>query len=39
MLIAICNGHEIGQVDIASIINTVNSVLLNCTGTSHMFSE
>jgi len=39
MLMAICNSHEIGQVDMASIINTVNDVLLNCAATSHMFSK
>jgi len=39
MLIAICNGHEIRQVDIVSIINTVHSVLLNCAVASHMFLE
>ena len=36
---AICNGYEIEQVDIASIINTVNGVLLDCIVTSYMFSE
>jgi len=35
----ICNGHEIRQVDIASIINTVDGILLNCTVISHIFSE
>jgi len=39
MLITICNSHEIKQVDMASIINTVNGVLLDCAATSHMFSE
>jgi len=39
MLIVICNGYKIGQVDIASIINTVDSVLLDCIVISHMFSE
>ena len=36
---AICNGHEIRQVDIVSIINTVDGILLDCTVTSHIFSE
>ena len=39
MLIAISNGHEIRQVDIASIINTISDILLNCVITSHIFSE
>ena len=39
MLIAICNGYEIRQVNMAFIINTVNSVLLDCAVTSHMFLE
>ena len=39
MLMAISNDHEIGQVNMASIINTVNGVLLDCAVTSHMFSE
>jgi len=36
---AISNGHEIKQVNMASIINTINSVFLDCIVTSHMFSE
>jgi len=36
---AICNGHEIEQVDMASIINTVHSILLDYVVISHMFSE
>jgi len=39
MLMAICNGHKIRQADIVSIINTVDSVLLNCIATSHIFLE
>ena len=39
MLMAISNDHEIGQVNIAFIINTVNGVLLDYAVTSHMFSE
>ena len=36
---AICNSHEIRQVDMVFIINTVDSVLLNYTAISHMFLE
>ena len=36
---AIYNGHKIGQVDMVSIINTVNGILLDCIAISHMFSE
>jgi len=39
MLIAICNGHEIRQVNIASIINIIHGILLDYVATSHMFSE
>ena len=39
MLIAVFNSHEIRQVDMASIINTVNGVLLDCTVISYIFSE
>ena len=39
MLITIGNGHKIRQVNMASIINTVNSILLDYTATFHMFSE
>jgi len=39
MLITICNGYEIRQVSMASIINTIDGVLLDCIATSHMFSE
>ena len=35
----ICNGYEIRQVNIASIINTVHGILLDYVATSHMFSE
>jgi len=35
----ICNGYEIRQVNMASIINTVHSILLDYVATSHMFSE
>ena len=36
---AISNGHEIRQVNMASIINTINGVLLDYAAISHMFSE
>jgi len=36
---AICNGYKIRQVNMASIINTVDGVLLDCIVTSHTFSE
>ena len=36
---AISNGHEIRQVNMASIINTINGVLFDCAAISHMFSE
>jgi len=39
ILIAICNGHEIEQVNMASIINTVHGILLDYVATSHIFSE
>jgi len=39
MLMAICNGHKIGQVNIAFIINTIDNVLLDCTVISHIFPE
>ena len=35
----ICNGYEIRQVNMASIINTVHGILLDYVATSHMFSE
>jgi len=37
ILITICNGHKIRQVDIISIINTIHGVLLNYIVTSYMF--
>ena len=36
---AICNGHEIEQVNMASIINTIHGILLDYVATSHIFSE
>ena len=36
---AIYNSHEIRQVNMVFIINTVNGVLLDYVVTSHMFSE
>ena len=39
MFMAISNGHEIRQVNMASIINTINGVLFDCVAISHMFSE
>ena len=39
ILITICNSHEIRKVDMASIINTVNGVLLDYIMISHIFSE
>ena len=37
IFITICNGHKIGQVDMVSIINTVNGVFFYCTITFHIF--
>ena len=39
ILMAICNGHKIRQVNIAFIINTVDGILLDCVVTSHVFSK
>ena len=39
MFMAISNGYEIGQVNMAFIINIVNGVFLDYIATSYMFSE
>ena len=39
MLMAICNGYKIRQVNMASIINTIDGVLLDYTAISYIFSE
>ena len=36
---AICNGYKIRQVNMASIINTIDGVLLDYTAISYIFSE